>query len=136
MGAPRRASARLNLGAWHLSAERASILVMAREEPLGPRKLPLGELTADDFQDCCHRLIRLEFPEVVSVAAPDGGADTLLPKTTEGWERAWNPKRYTEQIHWGKCKESLARAVASYGIERMTFCFARNLTANQQKLLQ
>jgi hypothetical protein len=38
---------------------------MAREEPLGPRKLPLGELTDDDFQECCHRLIRLKFPEVV-----------------------------------------------------------------------
>jgi hypothetical protein len=109
---------------------------MASEEPIGPRKLEVGRLTDEDFQELCHRLVRIEYPEARSVAIPDGGADTLLPRPTGGWERAWNPKRYTGNIHWSKCKESLGRAVKTYGIARMTFCFARNLTSGQQLQFQ
>jgi hypothetical protein len=109
---------------------------MVREESLGPRQLPIGELTDGDFQQICHRLIRLEYPNVTSTNNPDGGADTLLPRADGGWERAWQAKRYTGTIHWSKCKESLDRAVSNYEIEHMTFCFARNLTVNQQKKFQ
>jgi hypothetical protein len=106
------------------------------EEPFGPRKLPVGNLTDDDFQQLCHRLVRLEFPDARSTEVPDGGADTLLPEPHGGWERGWQAKRYTGTIYWGKCKESLDRAVKTYEIARMTFCFARNLTSNQHKAFQ
>ena len=109
---------------------------MTREEPIGPRKLPLGELTDEDFQQLCHRLVRLEFPDARSTDIPDGGADSILARPGGGWERAWQAKRYTGHIHWSKCKESLDRAVRTYAISRMTFCFARNLTGDQHKAFQ
>ncbi|HEU5062756.1 MAG TPA: hypothetical protein VFT79_06340 [Solirubrobacterales bacterium] len=103
------------------------------EKPLGPRKFDFRELTDDDFEEMCHELIRLESPAVVKTAAPDGGADSLLPKNQKGWERAWQAKRYTGTIYWSKCKDSLDRAIKTYKVRRVTFCFAKNLTEGQQK---
>lgn len=106
---------------------------MAEEKPLGPRKFDFGELTDEDFEEMCHELVRLEWPDVVKTAAPDGGADTLLPLKEGGWERAWQAKRYTGTIYWSKCKESLDRVVDTYKVDRVTFCFAKNLTKKQQR---
>ncbi|HST70127.1 MAG TPA: hypothetical protein VLI94_10760 [Solirubrobacterales bacterium] len=105
---------------------------MAEDKPLGPRKFDFKDLTDDDFEEMCHELIRLEWPEVVKTAAPDGGADSLLPKKKKGWKRAWQAKRYTGTIYWAKCKKSLDRAIETYKVRRVTFCFAKNLTKGQQ----
>jgi len=106
---------------------------MAGDAPLGPRQLDLASLTDEDFQQLCFRLIRLECPDAVPTDDPDGGADALLPKGTDGWERGWQAKRYPSTIYWSKCKASLDTAIEKYEIERMTFCFPRNLTVGQQK---
>jgi hypothetical protein len=67
--------------------------------------------------------------------APDGGTDTLLPALGHaGYQRGWQAKRYTGNIAWSKCKESLDRAVETYEIRHLTFCFSRNLTVGQEKL--
>jgi hypothetical protein len=108
----------------------------AGEAPLGPRKLDIGALTDEQFQEMCGLLVRLEFPDARSTDNPDGGADTLLARPEGGWERGWQAKRYTGTIYWGKCRDSLDRAVANYGIDRMTFCFARNLTVGQETNFQ
>ena len=109
---------------------------MADEPPLGPRKLDVGSMTDEDFQEMCGLLVRLEFPDARATDDPDGGADNLLAQHDGGWERGWQAKRYTGTIHWTKCRDSLDRAVENYGIERLTFCFARNLTVGQEKNFQ
>ncbi len=96
----------------------------------------MGQLTDEDFQELCVRLIRLEFPEARSTENPDGGADAVLARPGGGWERAWQAKRYTNNVYWSKCRESLDRAVDTYKIGRMTFCFARDLTARQHTQFQ
>lgn len=106
---------------------------MADGKPLGPRRFNFEELSNSDFEELCHELIRLECPEVAKTAAPDGGADSLLPLAQGGWEHAWQAKRFTGTIYWAQCKESLDRAVETYDVKRVTFCFAKNLTKAQQK---
>src|SRR6266852_3762392 len=103
------------------------------EPPLGPRDLDLGGQTDEDFQELCHRLVLLGYPEAQSTDSPDGGADSLLPNPCGGWQRAWQAKRYPNNIYWGKCKDSLDHAVEHYKIKQMTFCFPRNLTRRQHK---
>jgi len=90
-------------------------------------------MTDEDFQQMCHRLVLLEHPGAVSTDNPDSGADSLLPNPKDGWDEGWQAKRYGGTIYWSKCKDSLDRAVATYGIDKMTFCFPRNLTQGQHK---
>ena len=90
-------------------------------------------MTDEDFQQLCHRLVLLEHPTTTSTDNPDSGADSLLPNPKEGWDEAWQAKRYGGTIYWSKCKDSLDRAVATYEIEKMTFCFPRNLTQGQHR---
>ena len=103
------------------------------EKPLGPRDLDLAAMTDEDFQQMCHRLVLLEHPAAVSTDNPDSGADSLLPNPKDGWEEAWQVKRYGGTIYWSKCKDSLDRAIGTYEIDKMTFCFPRNLTKGQHK---
>ena len=110
--------------------------MMNDEEAIGPRRFRLGTLTDEDFQLLCHLLVRLEFPDARMTDDPDSGTDTLLPVPDGGWSRGWQAKRYENNIYWSKCKDSLDRAVSTYGIKRMTFCFARNLTAKQHVAFQ
>jgi hypothetical protein len=103
------------------------------EAPLGPRKLPIEAMQDEDFQEMCHLLVRLDHPEARAMRNPDGGSDTLLPRPAGGWERGWQMKHFPGSISFSKCRESLDRAVENYGIERMTFCFPRDLTVGQEK---
>jgi hypothetical protein len=109
---------------------------MAGEEVLGPRRLPLKELSPKQFQDLCNRLVRVEWKDARATGDPDSGADSLLPKPGGKWERGWQAKHFPGNIAWGKCKDSLDRAVEAYKITRMTFCFPRDLTVNQERLFQ
>lgn len=108
---------------------------MQSQAPITPDRFRFGEQSDDDFDELTYRLILLEHPRAVKMAAPDGGLDTLLPLPgRDGYERGWQAKRYTGNISWSKCKESLDRAVDGYAIKQLTFCFARNLTVNHEKL--
>jgi hypothetical protein len=108
---------------------------MQSQAPITPDRFRFAEQSDDDFDELTYRLIMLEHPRAVKMAAPDGGLDTLLPLPgRDGYSRGWQAKRYTGNISWSKCKESLDRAVEQYGIEQLTFCFARNLTVNHEKL--
>jgi hypothetical protein len=104
------------------------------EQPLGPRKLDLGGLTDEDFELLCMLVVLLECPEAVKVANPDGGADAALASgPNRVYVRCWQFKRFTGTIYWAKCVESLDRAVRTYGMPHYTFCFARDLTTNQEQ---
>ncbi|MEA2493937.1 MAG: hypothetical protein QOJ29_1848 [Thermoleophilaceae bacterium] len=79
------------------------------------------------------RLVLIEEPSAVKPAnTKDGGADMVLPKSGGGYQRCWQAKHYPKAIGWTKCRESLAEAVKTWKPERYTFCFPRNLTAQEQ----
>ena len=110
---------------------------MTTVPPLGPVSYALGSLTPTNFERLCWRLVRLQHPEAQFLDNPDGGVDTLLPaEDGTQYVRAWQAKRYTGSVQWAKCRESLDRAVATYKVPHVTFCFARNLTGPQEKKFQ
>jgi hypothetical protein len=108
---------------------------MDPQDPVQPGRFRFEEQHDADFDEMTFRLVRLEFPDVVKMDAPDGGADTLLPSPGhDGYRRAWQAKRYTGNVGWSKCKDSLDRAIATYHVSHVTFCFPRNLTTRQEAL--
>jgi len=98
--------------------------------PLGPIRYDIGHLTDEDFERLCWLVVRSAYPTAEIIANPDGGVDALLPGASA---RAWQAKRYTGNIWWTKCKDSLDRAVAMWDLRHVTFCFARDLTHQQRQ---
>lgn len=122
-------------------ADSAGIaMARPRKPPSAPSEIPrarrtfrLDDLSADDFEMLCFLVVGIEHREAVRFKAPDGGADSGLPTPERKWTRCWQSKRYTQQISWPKCVESLDAAVETYGMSQYTFCFARDLTVNQER---
>jgi len=99
--------------------------------PRGPRRPVLGLLSDEDFEEVCFLIVQLKHRDAFATANPDRGADVLLPRDEGGYRRAWQAKRHTGQIRWGKCRDSLARAREEWDPDHYTFCFARDLTVGQ-----
>jgi hypothetical protein len=107
---------------------------MALDAPIGPRQLPLGSLNPEQFEELCYLLARLEFPDVVRPAAPDGGLDAFRPGESVATAiRGWQAKRFTGRISWRQCVDSTKAAVASYQAPWITFCFPFDLTDRQRR---
>ena len=86
----------------------------------------------DQFELLCHRLIRLEHPEVEKPAdSGDGGADALLPAPGGDYAHAWQAKHFPGRMRWDNCRKSFRDARRSFQPERYTFCFPRNLTKTE-----
>ncbi len=107
---------------------------MPADPALGPRRFDFRSINPLDFEELCFALVRLEFPAAVRLAAPDQGVDVLVPATHSEPARGFQAKRYVDQISWPACRESLDAAVEGHGVSRLTFCFARDLTAKQLSL--
>jgi hypothetical protein len=108
---------------------------MAADPGVPRRRYDFSTLSSDAFEELCFQLVRIEFPEAIRLAAPDAGLDVLLPSVNGGGaRRGWQAKRFTSQISWGKCRESLEQAIANFDPRELTFVFARDLTANQHAL--
>lgn len=101
--------------------------------PEGPLDYPLGDQPPDRFEALVFLLARATDPRVVPVRAPDQGLDARLPNPRGGTLRGWQAKRYTSQINWGECRESVRRALAFWRPPRITFCFPRDLSAAEQE---
>jgi hypothetical protein len=101
---------------------------------LGPRRFDFRSIDPLDFEELCFALVRLEFPAAVRVAAPDKGVDVLVPAAGSEPARGFQAKRYVDQISWPECRKSLDAAVQGHTVGRLTFCFARDLTAKQLSL--
>jgi hypothetical protein len=101
--------------------------------PLGPRRFDFGRLPADDYEELCYLVVAIEFPQAVRLANPDGGLDSGIPRADGAFSRCWQAKRFTGDISWKKCEESLDAAVSNWRIEHCTFCFAKNLTGSQHR---
>jgi len=107
---------------------------MPCDAALGPRRFDFRSIDPLDFEELCFAIVRLEFPAAVRVAAPDKGVDVLVPAADAERARGFQAKRYVDQISWPQCRESLDAAVQGHPIGRLTFCFARDLTAKQLSL--
>jgi hypothetical protein len=91
-------------------------------------------LTPGEFQDLCVLLAHAEDGGVVAVHTKDGGLDARLPSEDgEGTKRGWQAKRYSGSINWDECQKSASRAISVWQTPHMTFCFARDLSAKEQK---
>ena len=101
--------------------------------PVGPRDFNFAGMPAGHFEEMCGLLVLLDYPEAQPTGDPDGGADVLLPKpgNAGGWVRAWQAKRFTGNISWSQCRQSLDDALANYQVEHVTFVFARDPTVGQ-----
>jgi hypothetical protein len=71
---------------------------MNLDSPIAPRRFDLGRLTPDQFEELCYLLARLEHPDVVRPAAPDGGLAAFRPDDTA--VRGWQAKRFTKAVSW------------------------------------
>lgn len=102
--------------------------------PIGPRRYDLAGLTPKQFEELSYLLARLEFPDVVRPAAPDGGLDAFRPAETAATAvRGWQAKRFTNAISWRQCVDSTRVALKRYSVPWITFCFPFDLTERQQR---
>jgi hypothetical protein len=107
---------------------------MPGDAALGPRRFDFRSIDPLNFEELCFALVRLEFPAAVRVAAPDKGVDVLVPGTDGEPARGFQAKPYVDQISWPECRRSLDAAADGHVVGRLTFCFARDLTAKQLSL--
>jgi hypothetical protein len=101
-----------------------------------PIEYPLDSLGPDNFEALAFLLARADSPEVVPVRNKDFGLDARLPDNRGRTLRGWQAKRFRGPIQWGKCRESVDRAMAFWRPPRITFCFANDLSAAEQKKFQ
>lgn len=99
----------------------------------GPVQYPLIELTPKQFESLVFLLARATDPGVVPVRVKDGGLDARLPSRHGRTLRGWQAKRFTDGIHWAQCRDSVRRAIAFWRPPHITFCFAHDLSANEQE---
>jgi hypothetical protein len=69
---------------------------------------------------------------VVHVRRKDHGLDARLPDALGATLRGWQSKRFLDRIYWDQCQESVARALAFWRPLRITFVFAKVLSAKEQ----
>lgn len=107
---------------------------MVGDPPKLPRQYDFRRMSADNFEEMCKLLARLHDSRAEGTSNPDGGLDALVPgERADAAEVGWQAKHYPEQIAWPKCKESLQRAIETYGVPHVIFCFPRDLTVGQRK---
>lgn len=107
---------------------------MNARDPKSAHPLALDKLTDDEWEELTYLVAWTDDRRVERLKAPDGGLDTVLPdpSDSETAERGWQAKRYPGPINWGKCEESLDRAVELWKVKRVTFTFPRDLTRGQR----
>jgi hypothetical protein len=88
----------------------------------------IGALSWQAFQRLVHDLAKKEWPEALALAAPDGGADSLVPAKAEQPSHVIQAKHYPApgQIKWSECVKSLAAALVEHTPGRLTFVFSRD----------
>src|SRR5919201_6058903 len=92
------------------------------------------------FQRMIHELTKKEHPNALPLAAPDGGADTLIPAEGDRPSEVVQAKHYPSRIHWTHCADSIKQALATHAPGRITLAFPIDFTKNhwrsfRQKLL-
>ena len=85
------------------------------------------------FEALVFDLVLAEHPAANAVAAPDGGADVVVPAADGQRARVWQAKRHVPRIMFAACEKSLKTALATHTPKSIVFVFAKDLTANEMK---
>lgn len=95
----------------------------------------LQELTPDQFEQLTFLLARSEQPDAVIVRNKDWGLDARLPDPMGRLTlRGWQAKRFaTGDMKLDQCEKSLRRALAFWRPLWITFVFAHDLSAIEQR---
>jgi hypothetical protein len=85
------------------------------------------------FQRMIHDLTKKEHPNALALAAPDGGADTLIPAEGGRPREVVQAKHYPSRVHWTKCAGSVEEALATHLPRRITLAFPIDFTKNHER---
>ncbi|HEV3070083.1 MAG TPA: restriction endonuclease [Solirubrobacteraceae bacterium] len=96
----------------------------------------IAVMSPDRFEQLTFELAHRENPAVRRIAAPDGGADTVLPRSDGSASEVWQAKRYADEINWAECEKSLETAITRWRPCTITFVFARDLSAPLEQSFQ
>ncbi|MFA4927655.1 MAG: hypothetical protein WC558_04010 [Patulibacter sp.] len=103
----------------------------------GPEDYPLHDLTPERFEQLGFLVARTESASVVPVRNKDRGLDARLPGPNGTTRRGFQAKRYAAgAIKWAECRSSLRAAAAFWRPPYVTFIFAEDLSAKEQKQLE
>jgi hypothetical protein len=86
-----------------------------------------------EFQRMVHDLKKKERPKAIQLAAPDGGADTLILAKGDQPKEVVQAKHYPSRINWSECRKSLEEALTTHAPGRITFAFPLDFTKNHER---
>ena len=90
-------------------------------------------MSPENFEQLVFELALREDSAVVRLQRPDGGADTIRPKSESVAARAWQAKHHKDKIDWRDCEKSLRAAIQTWNPREFTFVYPRDLTKVPQK---
>jgi hypothetical protein len=88
------------------------------------------------FQRMIHDLTKKEHPNALPLAAPDGGADTLIPAQGDRPTEVVQAKHYPSRIHWTRCAGSITEGLANHAPGRIMLAFPIDFTKNHMRSFQ
>lgn len=88
------------------------------------------------FERLVFDLVLAEHANANALAAPDGGADVLVPAGGGRRARIWQAKRHVPRIKFAECEKSLKTAMAIHDPEAVVFVFAKDLTASEARAFE
>jgi hypothetical protein len=94
-------------------------------------EMAIGAMSDRDFEDLVYALVRAEDDRARQLGPPDAGRDTVVP-LDDGTELVWQAKHHTSGIDWGKCEESLTRALEQRQPREINFVFPVKMTAGKE----
>jgi hypothetical protein len=93
----------------------------------------IGVMAPQRFEQLVFELAHREDAQVRRVANPDGGADVIRQNADGTCSRAWQAKRYADDINWQECESSLTSVIKRWEPSEVTFAFARDLSQQHEK---
>jgi hypothetical protein len=98
-------------------------------------EMAIEQMDSQHFEDFVCALVELEHPTARQLKPPDAGRDTVVD-LGDGTELAWQAKHHASGIDWGRCEESLQRALAERNPREMTFVFPVAMTEGKEPGLE
>jgi hypothetical protein len=90
----------------------------------------LASMSSDAFEELVFALVLAKEPSARRLKPPDVGRDIVVE--APAGELAWQAKHHASGIQWGKCRESLEKALEHRDPKRVTFVFPTDLTGSKE----